>query len=155
MCFLFSKLVFKLKYGNRIKFGKRFRCRRGMNFIVEEDGKIVLGNNVFFNNYCSVNCLKGVTIGDACIFGEGVKIYDHNHIFNKPNLPIYRQGFSCEEVIIEENCWIGSNVVILKGAHIGKGCVIGAGCIIKSHIPDHSIVTNSNVNNIKQINYKE
>ena len=49
---------------------------------------------------------------------------------------------SLGEVIIGDNCWIGSNVILLKGAHIGDGCVIGAGCVISQTIPANTIVRN-------------
>ena len=51
-------------------------------------------------------------------------------------------------IIIGNNCWIASNVVILKGTKIGNNCVIGAGCIVSGIIPDNSIVRLSNNNYI-------
>ncbi|WP_455266069.1 DapH/DapD/GlmU-related protein [Phascolarctobacterium sp.] len=42
---------------------------------------------------------------------------------------------------IGSHCWVGSNVVILKGVTIGDNCVIGAGCVITEDIPSNSIVT--------------
>ena len=48
----------------------------------------------------------------------------------------FRRGFS---VFIEEDCWIGSNVTILKGVHIGKHSVVGAGVIVYKDLPAHSL----------------
>lgn len=39
--------------------------------------------------------------------------------------------------------WIGMNIMIIKGVHIGEGCVIGAGALITKDIPLYSIVTNA------------
>ena len=100
----------------------------------------MIGDNCFFNRGCSLNILEGLEIGDNCIFGENVKIYDQNHRFSRGDLPIREQGYKTAKIQIGSDCWIGSNTVILKGVTIGSGCVIGAGCIIDRDIPENSIV---------------
>lgn len=108
--------------------------------MIGENAIIKIGDDCFFNNDCSLNSLNSITIGNRTIFGENVKIYDHNHKYNKKNIPIKQQGYSVGQVVIGHDCWIGSNVVILKGAHIGDNCVIGAGVVISSKIEDGSLV---------------
>ena len=84
--------------------------------------------------------MKGIDIGEGTLFGENVKIYDNNHGFNKISIPIKKQGYSVKEIKIGSHCWIGSNVIVLKGVQIGNNCVIGAGCVISQSIPDNTIV---------------
>jgi len=129
----FSKLIF---YNN-------ISSRSNLKIIVE-NGDLTINNNVFFNNDCSINCLDKITIGENCLFGENVKIYDHNHIFKHIEVPIRDQGFSCAEIVIGSNTWIGSNVTILKGTKIGKNCIIGANSLITGVIPDNMIVKHDN-----------
>ena len=45
--------------------------------------------------------------------------------------------------MVGKDCWIGSNVTILKGVRIGDNTVIGAGCLIRQDIPANSIVYNN------------
>jgi len=119
---------------------------------IRNKGSVMIGYDVFFNSFCSINCLDSITIGDYCIFGENVKLYDHNHRFNQANIPFKKQGFSTGAIIIGNNCWIGSNVTILKNVTIGDNVVVGAGCTIDQNIPSNSIVksdTNIIVENIK------
>lgn len=64
-------------------------------------------------------------------------------------------GYTTGNVTIGNRCWIGSNVVILKGANIGDNCVIGAGCIISGNIESGTLVkpsTNNVVEKIKPVN---
>ena len=149
----------KLFYGKRVKFGQNFRCRNGFlikfNRLGCNDRKVIIGNGCFFNDNCSITCFEKIEIGDNSIFGEGVKIYDHNHRFNLANQTISSQGYTHEPVKIGKNCWIGSNVVILKGVIIGDNCVIGAGVILRESVPNNSIVTMNSATVINRIKYKE
>lgn len=43
-------------------------------------------------------------------------------------------------ITIEDDCWIGSNVIILDGVTIGKGSVIGAGTLVSKDVPAGSVV---------------
>lgn len=106
-----------------------------------ENGRLSIGNNTFFNNFCTINCLSKITIGDNCLFGESVKIYDHNHNYQDNTKLISKQGYSFGEVKIGNNCWIGSNVVILKGVHIGDNVIVGANCVIYKDIKDNLLIT--------------
>lgn len=44
------------------------------------------------------------------------------------------------DIIVEEDVWMGINVTLLNGAHIGRGCIIGAGCVVTGDIPPYAIV---------------
>lgn len=115
---------------------------------ISQGGSLVIGSGVFFNRDVSINVVNKIHIGDNTIIGESVKMYDHNHNFRNKNIPIKKQGLNYKAIIIEDNVWIGSNVVILKGVKIGTGSVIGAGCIIYKDIPNYSIVTSNQINKI-------
>lgn len=149
---LIKKIIYKLMYINDFKFGKNFSFRENLSIILD-GGKLEIGNNVFFNRNCSIVSKKSIIIGNDCIFGENVKIYDHNHIFKYKNILIRNQGFKSNKIIIGNNCWIANNVILLAGATIGNNVVVGAGCIINEKIPSNTIVrVNKNyiLENIKE-----
>lgn len=146
---------YKLIYGKAISWGKRITFRKNFNILISKGAKMEIGQRCFFNNGCSLNCLEKIKIGDRCIFGEGVKIYDHNHKFRDTSRPIKEQGFSTAPVEIGNDCWICSNVTILKGVKIGNHCVIGAGCLIYKDIPDNTVVKNESRLILSQINNSE
>ena len=139
--FVLKMLEYKLEYGELFTVGKAFSFRKRFTVNINENGKLVIGNHVFFNNDCSINCKGKITVGDFCIFGENVKIYDHNHRFSTYEKKILDQGYMIKSVQIGDNCWIGSNVVILPGANIKPNSIIGAGCVISGEIPEGVIVT--------------
>lgn len=133
--------LYKALFGRKIFLGGGTTFRRNFRIYLEKNATIHIGRNCFFNHGCSLNALESIQIGDGCIFGENVKIYDHNHRFNQMQVPIKEQGFTTGEVIIGNQCWIGSNAVILKGVHIGDHCVIGAGTVVDRDIPAGTLVT--------------
>lgn len=128
----------KLIYRNRFSYNQ-LRIMAHFKVYVGENGKIRI-NQAYFNNGCSVNCMNSIIIGRNCLFGENVKLYDHNHIFKDINIPISEQGYTSSPIVIGNNCWIGSNVTILKGVSIGDNVVIGANCLIYRDVPSNSIV---------------
>jgi len=138
------KFILKILYGNKIKMGKSLNFRKRFDVLIDKSGKLIIGDYCFFNNDCSINCLGNIRIGDNCLFGENIKMYDHNHIFNDINKNIKDQGYKIELIKIGKNCWIGSNVTILSNVIIGDNVVIGANCLIYKSIPSNSIIRSQN-----------
>lgn len=136
---------------SRIIFKKNIQIKENCKFLCYSNGVLTVNEGVFFNNNCSVNCLHKIEIGENTIFGESVKIYDHNHLFLDSNVLVKSQGYSYGEIKIGKNCWVGSNVMILKGVTIGDNSVIGAGCVIYKNVPPNSIVKNLSNLDIKTI----
>jgi len=97
-----------------------------------------LGNRVFFNINCSIHCGYHIEIGKDTMFGDGVRIFDSNHQYS--NYHVEKIAFNYGKISIGKNCWIGANVVILKGVTIGDNVIIGAGAVIHKDIPSNSIV---------------
>lgn len=140
--FYVFRIMYSLRYGNRLEIGKGCSFRTGVYIHITDNGKIVMGENCFFNRYCSICSKAMISIGNHSIFGENVKIYDSNHKFGDINKPISEQGYLTEPIKIGNNCWVGSNVTILKGVTIGNNVIIGANCLITSDIADSVVVRN-------------
>ena len=65
--------------------GTNVICRNFENFHVSS-GKLILHNGVFINNSCSFNCMERIEIGAGTMMGEGVRFYDHDHIYTLKKL---------------------------------------------------------------------
>lgn len=145
-------LYWKIKYGKRIKIGKKIKFRKGFKIEIGKDGLLEIGNYNFFNNYCSINCLSKIKIGDKNLFGENVKMYDHNHIFNNKQIDKSKK-FSTKNIKIGSNNWIGSNVCILKNGNIGNDNVISANSVINFNVENNKVVKKIENYKIEEINY--
>jgi maltose O-acetyltransferase len=113
--------------------------------------KIVISNNVWINNNATlISEGDGIIIGENCIFGTNLEIYDTD--FHDLN-PLFRMTGTpkTKKVIIGDNVFAGSNVKILKGVSIGNNSIIGNGTIITKSIPENVIVCGSPCRIIKKI----
>lgn len=48
-------------------------------------------------------------------------------------------SYSKGPIIVDDDVWIGMNVIILSGVHVGKGAVIAAGAVVNKDIPPYAI----------------
>lgn len=128
----------------KVKLGNTLNFRNYIHIVVGKDAVLEIGDRVFLNNFCSINCLDHVSIGENTLFGENVKIYDHNHAYQRTEntLSVSHSEFTKSPVKIGKNCWLGSNVTVLKGVTIGDNCIIGAGCTIAKDVPANSTIIN-------------
>lgn len=104
--------------------------KKGPSIVIEND--CFIGTGVEFN-------IKGyISVGSNTLIGSGSRFIDHDHGVELNNL-IRNQECPTSAIKIEEDVWIGANVVILKGVHINKGAVIAAGAIVNKTVPEYEI----------------
>ena len=57
---------------------------------------------------------------------------------------------------IEENVWVGSRALILKGVRVGKGSIVAAGAVVTKNVPPNCIVAGNPAKVVKEnISWKE
>jgi acetyltransferase-like isoleucine patch superfamily enzyme len=145
---LFSKI--KARKTGKLIFEKNTQISSGCEIFLGEGALIKIGERSYFNKRCIISAHYEVIIGNNCLFGPDVKIYDNNHVFEKGKGIIHGKH-KVNSVKIGDNCWVASNVVILPGTCIGNNCVIGAGVILKGNVPDNSLVRPNTKNIIQSI----
>ncbi|HEX2697006.1 MAG TPA: acyltransferase [Anaerolineales bacterium] len=79
----------------------------------------------------------GVEIGDNVLIASHAIITSQTH---DATALVMRLSQVDQQVIIENNVWIGSNAIILPGVHIGAGSIVGAGSVVTHDIPSNSVV---------------
>jgi hypothetical protein len=96
---------------------------------------VEVGQGAFINWNCTIVDTCRVSIGARTLFGPNVSLYSGFHLLD----PVVRNGTAGaeagKEIIIEEDVWIGGNVVVLPGVRIGRGSVIGAGSVVTKSVP--------------------
>ncbi|MCB5951536.1 CatB-related O-acetyltransferase [Enterococcus sp. BWT-B8] len=92
----------------------------------------------------------GLKIGNFCSIAKGVEFllggeHDYKNISTYPFKRFLVDDFTTVEsfsrgpIIIEDDVWLGRNVLVLSGVTIGQGAIVGAGSIVRKSIPPYSI----------------
>ncbi|MEN2436461.1 acyltransferase [Weeksellaceae bacterium A-14] len=122
------------------------------NFItVKKGGKLTLGKGTYITR-ATISCLGEIEIGENCILGEGMKIFDHNHQYTKQPFSVSKTDFNVGKVKIGNNVWTGANVIILKDVTIGDNVILGAGCVIYKDVPANSVIINKQEQKLFSVN---
>ena len=164
---LFKALLFvnNVEYGCKLRtYGAIPQLR-----INKKVKNVFFGKNVVFNNYdsvawfskCSIwvkegaslvigDCSglsgslifasKSITIGKNVKIGGGTKIFDTD--FHPLNYEVRRasnEGTLSAPIIIDDDVFIGTSCLILKGVHIGTRSIVAAGSVVTKSIPADEI----------------
>lgn len=130
---------FKLTNNYKIEIGENSILKEGSYFLLTKPNPhLRIGSNVGIGRGCYIAIKSKLTILDNTRFGHNVTILDNEHNFKKNDL-ISNQKARIEDITIGEDCWIGSNVTILRGVKIGNKSVIGANSLVNKNIPPDEI----------------
>lgn len=100
--------------------------------------KTFLGNNVNFNGM-KIGGGGKVTIGDNFHSGPECLMISQNHNFNSGTAIPYDSTYLYKDIVVKDNVWLGSRVIVLGGVTIGEGAIIQAGSCVVNDIPDFAI----------------
>ena len=84
------------------------------------------------------------------MLGPKCSLFAENHVFENTDATIKEQGVKQKGITIEDDCWIGSNTIILDGVTIGKGSVIAAGSVVSKDVPAYSVLIQKKPTEIRE-----
>ena len=95
-----------------------------------------VGKNFYFSNSAEMDAVRPdlISFGDDSGISTRVKIFTHDSS-TKKDLGVARFA----EVIVGNNVYIGSGVIILPGTKIGDNVIIGAGSVVKGIVESNSV----------------
>ena len=140
---------------------------RGQLFTFGHGGRIAMGNHCYVGENSKLWSALSLTIGDRVLIGHNSSIFDcDTHPMNarerhRQYVEIITRGHPPdidlreEAVTIEDDVWIGCNVVVLKGVTIGRGAVIGAGSIVAHDIPPFVLVAGNPARVVRELSPDE
>ena len=116
---------------------------------------IEIGDNVYIGGNSSIWGIGGLSIGDNTIIGPRVTIHTSNHNWEHPTMLPYDNRSIMKKVEIGANCWLGDNVMICPGVHIGEGAVVAMGSVVTKDVPPLSLVGGNPAKVIKRRDQRE
>ncbi|WP_404970326.1 acyltransferase [Vibrio campbellii] len=131
-----TKNIFDLSIGAHVRisgnviFSGKNKILWGGRVESSGNGIIFLGEGVNVQQHCHITCGEKVSIGDNTAITANVTITDIIHPYQDIGIaPVY-QEINTRPVVIEENCLISNNAVILPGSHLGKHTIVAANSVV-------------------------
>ncbi len=107
-----------------------------------ENPTLMIGDRTHLGYGLTISVGNSVKIGNDCLIAGGCFIADNDGHPIDPHRRIRKEPVNEQEidpVVIEDNVWIGTGSVILKGVTIGEGSVVAANSLVTRSIPPYSI----------------
>ena len=99
---------------------------------------------VKFGKSCQINqntFIEEADIGNFVMIAPNVAIISSMHNYDRTDIPMMFQGVvTSKKVTIEDDVWLGRNVVVMPGVKIGKGSIVAAGAVVTKNVPEYKIV---------------
>ena len=139
------------EFGKKSRIGYPFLIR-GTNEFTQGIKYIHIGDGVSLGSGLTIFATRAhVYIGDRSFSGPHLTIMTGDHpadikgkyIADNRKVDLEKLGINIvkydQDVVIEEDVWMGCNVTILKGVHIGRGAIVAAGSVVTRSLPPYCI----------------
>ncbi len=132
----------KLHIGEKNCFGFHMAPKLGSGALLiqprDRDALIEIGNSNWFSNNITLCANKKISIGNGCQIGDHDAIYDCDFHEIDPTTRHLSFG-QTSPVVIGNNVWLGSRVIVLKGVTIGDNSLVGAMSTVTKSIPANCV----------------
>lgn len=134
--------------------GEASGCYDRTSLIVSEGGVVQVGKFTILNGSTLI-CKKHIQIGDHCMLAWGSVLTDSwlpadrlsieqrrrmMETAAHDSLRRYPFADDARPVVLEDNCWVGFDAVILPGVRLGRGCVIGCKTVVHADVPPYAVI---------------
>lgn len=139
-----------INFGDYVTIGRGVMIRPSSYYGGDCGVGLTIGEHSSIGPHGYVGCSGRISIGKNVMLGPKCSLFAENHVFADTENSIKSQGVQQKGIIIEDDCWIGSNVIVLDGVTIGRGSVIGAGTLVAKDIPSGSVVVDKRAKVLKE-----
>lgn len=125
-------------FNSNVVLGRNVVLYPGVTF--SGNGPIIIGDHTKIGNN-TVICASssgGITIGSHTAIAADCYIIDADHGTKRGEL-VDKQEMVVKKVVIGNNVWLGTHVVVLKGSIVHDGAVVGAMSLVNSEMKEESI----------------
>jgi acetyltransferase-like isoleucine patch superfamily enzyme len=142
--FLHPSIDFVIKSDlTRIEIGSGCHVDRDCSIWISQDqgadSKLTIKQKTYIGRNTYLGVFQPITIGESVLIGAYSYLISANHRYERRDIPIREQGFTGAPILIEDDVWVGTHVVILPGVTIGKGAIIAAGSVVNKDVPAYEI----------------
>lgn len=98
-----------------------------------------LGRHVHIGRGTEIMAEGGVTIGNNVVISFNCVLWSIDHRYEGDSLP-YDKARIRRPIVIQDNVWLGRNVMVRGGVTIGEGAVVAMGSVVTRDVPPLAVV---------------
>jgi len=141
--------------GSKCQIGHYCRIESFSNYGKQElSPKLIIKENTCIEHAVHMYCANSLFIGRGVLIASGCMITDNNHGINPEKENYVQQPLMFKETKISDGVWLGENVSVLPGSHIGEKTIIGANSVVSGSIPPYCIAVGNPAKVIKKYNFQ-
>ena len=93
--------------------------------------RMVVGDNVYIANFCSLIANGIIELGDNVLLGPGVTVSSGNHRYENGCL---LKESNQKDIKIGHDCWLASNSTIVAGSYLPNSCILAANSVLTNKL---------------------
>lgn len=101
---------------------------------IKSPHNISIGDRFSIHEFCYLDALGGIRIGNDVAIAHGCSILSTNHTWDDQDIPIKYNLVKVAPVEIGDDVWIGCGVRILAGTKINHRVVVAAGSVVRGEL---------------------
>jgi acetyltransferase-like isoleucine patch superfamily enzyme len=143
-------LIFQNKKGGPVQLGNHVCIYRDNHIETGDQGYLIIGDHSSIHPHCQLMAYR-----EPVIIGRHVMIaancafysYDHGTAIDRPirEQPLLSKG----PIVVKDEAWISTGVIVLSGVTIGEGAIVGAGSVVTRDVPAGAIAAGNPAKIIK------
>ncbi len=112
--------------------------------IITYPWKVKIGDYSWIGDDVTLYSLGNITIGNNTVISQKSYLCAGSHDYTNVNFPIFG-----EPIVIEDQCWLATDVYVAPGVTVQKGTVVGARSSVFKNLPSNKVCVGSPVRIIK------
>lgn len=114
----------------RISLGDGVIVRDDAWLATEGEATLSIGDGTYVGHRAHLHALAPVSVVRRCVLADNVMVTSADHD------PSDRHGVHARgPVIVEDDVFLGRNVVVLGGVTVGRGATVAAGAVVTRDVP--------------------
>lgn len=132
-----------LRHPEKISLGDMVMLKEGAKICpTHSDARVKIGNWTTIGYNVCIFSKSEIAIGNNCLIAPFCYFVDSDHGTELGTL-IREQLMETDPIIIGNDVWLGTGVIVTKGVNIGDGAIVAAGSVVTKDIPPNTVFAGS------------
>jgi acetyltransferase-like isoleucine patch superfamily enzyme len=125
---------------SKIQLHNNIRIDRGVRILAANKANINIQDGTRIGLYTVLNGGDSISIGKKALISGFVYLQTSMHGFKNKQISVQEQGYNHKPVVLENDTWLGTHVVIMPGVTVGTGSVVGSNSVVTKTVLPYKVM---------------